>query len=279
MTMKRFTSALILIGALGLGANMAAAPLSPARPAEDSAQAQARFRPRLSDRQVQAILSRIRTNGEALMQTIDGMPARGRVYSNRTRSADDVAYLVDDLVTAAVHLDDHISRAITTRSDVDDLLRRADLVDQALARTSQSGAVSTSWNSIRRDVDSLANAYGLTWDWQNPQYSNEPVSGVYRQLQGTYTLDVGRSDNTQRAIDAALRSASAADRDRLNRQLTNRLDPPELIAIDRNGGKIVSPPLMGRSSRSTPTVRREPSRVPAGSPSPRAQRYTATSST
>ena len=239
MNMKKFTSALVLIGALGLGLNIAAAPLSPAAPADDSAQAQARFRPRLSDAQIRTILSRIRTNGEALVQTIDGMPARGRVYSNRTRSADDVAYLVDDLVTAAVHLEDHINRAITTRSDVDDLLRRAELVDQALAQTSQSRVVTTSWNNIRRDVDSLANAYGLTWDWQNPRYSNEPVTGVYRQLQGTYTLDVGRSDNTQRAIDAALRSAAAVDRDRLNRQLTNRLDPPELVAIDRNGDKIV----------------------------------------
>jgi hypothetical protein len=239
MNMTRVTSAFILIGALGFGPGMAAAPPSLVGPVGDSAQAQARFRPRIGDRQVQAILSRIRTNGETLMQTIDGMPARGRVYSNRTRSADDVAYLVDDLVNAAVHLDDHISRAITTRSDVDDLLRRADTVDQALARTSQPRVVTTSWTNIRRDVDSLANAYGLTWDWQNPQYSNDPVTGVYRQLQGTYTIDVGRSDNTQRVIDTAVRSATAADRDRLNRQLTNRLDPPELVAIDRNGGKIV----------------------------------------
>lgn len=239
MKMKKFTSAFILIGALGFGAGMAAAPLSPVTPAGDSAQAQGRFRARISDRQVQVILTRIRTNGEALVQTIDGMPARGRVYSNRTRSADDVAYLVDDLVTAAVHLDDHISRAIPTRSDVDDVLRRAALVDQALGRTVQSRIVTTSWNSIRRDVDSLANVYGLTWDWENPQYSNDPVTGVYRQFQGTYTLDFARSDDSQRVIDAALRGATTADRDRLNRQLTNRLDPPELVAIDRTGDKIV----------------------------------------
>ena len=88
-------------------------------------------------------------------------------------------------------------------------------------------------------MDAVANAYGLTWDWRNPEYSNEPATGVYRQLQGTYTLDVGRSDNTQRTINTALQGVSAADRDRVTRQLNNRLDPPELIAIDRTGGRTV----------------------------------------
>src|SRR6185436_13006768 len=214
--MKRLTSALVLTGALSFGITLTGATPSAAAPADESGQAQARFRSRIGDRQVQTILMRIRSNGDALVQTLDGIPARGRVYSNRTRTADDMAYLVEDLVTAANHLDDHISRALATRADVDDLLRRAALVDSAFGRSSQGNTVTNAWTTIRRDVDSVANAYGLTWDWRNPEYSNEPVSGVYRQLQGTYSLDIGRSDNTQRTIDAALRGVSAADRDRVS---------------------------------------------------------------
>jgi hypothetical protein len=237
--MKRFTSALILIGALSFGGTLTGATPSAASPADGPAQAQARFRPRIGDRQVQTILLRIRSNGESLIQTLDGVPARGRVYSNRTRTADDVSYLVEDLVTATIHLDDHISRAMATRADVDDLLRRAALVDSAFGRASQGNTATNAWTTIRRDVDTVANAYGLTWDWRNPEYSNEPATGVYRQLQGTYSLDLGRSDNTQRTIDAALRNVSAADRDRVTRQLNNRLDAPESIAIDRTGGQTV----------------------------------------
>jgi len=236
--MKRLTSALVLTGALSFGVVLTGATLA-AAPADESAQAQARFRPRIGDRQVQTILMRIRTNGESLIQTLDGIPARGRVYSNRTRAADDVSYLVEDLVTATNHLDDHISRALATRADVDDLLRRAALVDTAFGRTPQGNTATNAWATIRRDVDSVANAYGLTWNWGSPEYSNEPVTGVYRQLQGTYSLDIGRSDNTQRTIDAALRGVSAADRDRVARQLNNRLDAPDSIAIDRTGGKTV----------------------------------------
>ena len=237
--MKRFTSVLTLVGAFGIAVSLTAATPLAAAPADESAQAQVRFRPRIGDRQVQTILMRIRTNGESLVQTLDGIPARGRIYSNRTRTADDVSYLVEDLVTAANHLDDHISRALTTRADVDDLLRRAALVDTALGRMPEARTATNAWATIRRDVDSLANAYGLTWDWRSPEYSNEPATGVYRQLQGTYALDLGRSDNTQRTIDMALRGVSAADRDRVTRQLNNRLDPPQNIAIDRNAGRTV----------------------------------------
>jgi hypothetical protein len=237
--MKRLTSALALIGALGFGVMLTGAAPSAAAPHDESAQAQVRFRPRIGERQVQTILLRIRSNGESLIQTLDGIPARGRVYSNRTRAADDAAYLVEDLVTASNHLDDHIARGLATRADVDDLLRRAALVEEVFGRTGQTRTATTAWTTIRRDVDAVANAYGLTWDWRNPVYSNEPATGVYRQLQGTYTLDVGRSDNIQRTINAALQGVSAADRDRVTRQLNNRLDPPDLIAIDRTGSRTV----------------------------------------
>lgn len=235
--MKRLTSTFFLIGALGC-ALVTAAP-SFAAPADESAQAQPRFRPRIGDRQIQAILTRIRTNADSLVQILDGVPARGRMTANRQRTPDDVAYLVEDLVTSTVHLDDHIRRALTTRTDVDDLLRRAARVEEAFAAGNQPRAATTVWTNIRRDVDALANGYGLTWDWHNPQYSTDQPSGVYSELQGTYALDAGRSDNAQRTIDAALAGVSTADRARVSRQLNNRLDPPQQVAIDRQGDRII----------------------------------------
>jgi hypothetical protein len=232
----KFISALILIGAIGLGAG-AATPLAAAP--EGPAQAQARFRPRVADRQVQAMLTRIRTSAESLLRTIDGVPASGRVWGNPARQAGDVSFLIEDLLRATSHLSDHITRQLTIRADVDDVLRRGVAVDQALGRTTQTRAVQTSWNNIRLDLERLASAYNLTWDWRNPQYSDEAAPGLYRQLTGTYTLDVARSDNPQRTIDAALRSVPAADRARVSRQLINRLDAPESIAIDRSEGRIV----------------------------------------
>jgi hypothetical protein len=235
--MKKLTSILVLFGALSVG-NRAATPSALALP-ESSPQTQARFGARMNDRQVRAILTRIRTNADTLVRIVDGTPVAGRPWGNRARQPDDVAYLVEDLLVASAHLDDHIVRQQATRADVDDILRRGVLVERALTQTPRAGGAQTSWNNIRRDLDNLANAYGLSWNWQNPQYSDAPATGVYRQLAGTYALDTTRSDNPQRAIDAALRTVPPANRARASRQLTARLNPPDVFAIDRSEGRII----------------------------------------
>ena len=233
--MRKLIALVALTGTLGLAG--AGIPLI-AAPA-DAAQSQGRFRPRITDSQVQTILNRIRTSADTIIREIDGVPARGRVWGNQSRQADDVVFLVEDLLRATSHMEDHLSRQLVVRADVDDLLRRAASVDQAFAQRTASASVQRSWTNLRRDVDSLASAYSLTFDWQNPQYSTDPMTGVYRELDGTYGIIPAQSDNAQTAINNAVRNLPAADRTRAARQLANRLDPPDRIAIDRTGQRIV----------------------------------------
>src|SRR5262245_26419744 len=79
--MTRLPSTLLLIGALSLGTGLSGAASSAARGGE-SVQPTAQFRSRLSDRQLQTILARIRTNTEQLLRTVDGTPPRGRAWGN-----------------------------------------------------------------------------------------------------------------------------------------------------------------------------------------------------
>ena len=229
--MKKLTSAVVLTGLLAFG--FAGDALS-ARVLESQNQIQAR----LTDRQVQVILTRIRTNADSLLTAIEGTRPRGSIFG-RSRQSGDVAYLVDDLVQATIHMSDHVTRRETTRTDLDDLLSRADAVDEALTKNPGSMAAQNAWRNIRRDVESLASAYSVTYDWQNPQYPGIPGTGVYQRLTGTYQLDTTRSDNPQRVIDTAVRSVPAANRARVTRQLTRRLDPPDTLAIDRNGRQVI----------------------------------------
>jgi hypothetical protein len=233
--MKKLTSAVVLTGLFAVGFS---GDVFSARMLETHAVPQNQIQSRLTDRQIQVILTRIRTNAEALLTSIEGTRPRGSIFGSRTRQAGDVAYLVDDLVQATVHLSDHVTRRETTRTDVDDLLGRAEVVDTALTRTPGPAAAQSAWSSIRRDVESLAAAYSIAWDWQNPQYPGIPGSGIYQRLTGTYQLDTARSDNPQRVIDTALRTVPAANRARVARQITRRLDPPDLLAIDRNGQQV-----------------------------------------
>jgi hypothetical protein len=188
-------------------------------------QSRDQVRARVGDRQIQQILTRIRTDSEALRS------ARSGYGSSR---GDTLTYLIDDLQAASDHLADHLTRRIVTRADVDDVLQFGSQIDQAMRQSAARG-----WTALRRDLDDLAAAYDLTTDWQQSPYSPNRYSvGAYGQLTGTYQLDTARSDDPQQAADRALRRLPAADRDRVQQQIQNRLDPPEAIAIDRQGTRV-----------------------------------------
>jgi hypothetical protein len=191
------------------------------------------FQPRVPERQVQTLLTRIRTDAESLRRLVD---ARG---SYRQTLEPEMVYVLDDLVQATTHLTDHIARRQTVRADVEDVLRRGAVLDASMGRSQPTAQASTIWTRMQRDLDSLAGAYNVTWDWRNPRYSDPAGDPVfYRQVTGTYQLDPARSDDPQRIADAALNRVTAADRTRVSRRIGNRLDPPEAIAIERAGNRF-----------------------------------------
>lgn len=247
--MTRLTSAVVLTLMIALGLH--AATLMAAEPSEtqisnrNQNDRDQQLRSQMTDRQIQVILTRIRTNAESLLRTIDGAPPRGRALGNRARQNGDVAYIVQDLVQASQHLSDHVTRREATRTDMDDLLSRAHAADAALTRNPAPRAGQTAWTNIRRDIDRLASAYSVNWDWQNPQYLGTPGAGVYQRLTGTYQLDESRSDDPQRVIDAALRAMPTANRAHARRQLVASLDPPTALSIDRNDRRVTISSSLG----------------------------------
>lgn len=246
--MKRITSAVALTSLFTLGltaTTLTASELPERQILSGQNQTQQDLRSQLTDRQLQVILTRIRTNSESLLRAVDGTPPRGRARGNRARATGDVAYLIEDLVQASVHLSDHITRRQVTRTDVDDLFSRAHAVDAALTTTPAPRAGQAAWTNIRRDIDRLAQAYAVNWDWKNPQYPGIPGTGVYQRLTGTYELDPARSDDPQRVIDTALRSIPAGSRARARRQLVDGLEPPTMLAIDRNDRRVTISSSLG----------------------------------
>ncbi len=74
----------------------------------------------------------------------------------------------------------------------------------------------------------------LTLAAQRPQRYAPPPS----RMTGTYELESTRGDNPQRAADAATRSLPPDRRARAYQNLLTRLEPPQTLAIDRNGQMI-----------------------------------------
>ena len=81
----------------------------------------------------------------------------------------------------------------------------------------------------------MANAYSIAWDW-----SNVPGGGygTTAGLTGTYRLNTGQGDDPRSAVDAATRNLSLAERQRVYDAMLRRLDPPQMLAIDRRGTAV-----------------------------------------
>jgi hypothetical protein len=194
-----------------------------------------RFRP--NDRQGQTVLTRIRTDADALARALDPVQAPGRSAASRRNN--DLVMLVADLQQAHGHLSDHFTQRRVTQVDVEDLLRTGVALNNAIPQRQLPAAATNAWTRLRRDLDDLVAGYDIAWNWSDPQYARyDSPGGVYTRLTGTYRLDPARSDDPRRVADQAVWSLPAAERTRVNRQIASRLNPPNAIAIDRQGDRV-----------------------------------------
>jgi len=203
-------------------------------------QSRPEWQPRATDSRLRQVITRIRTDADLLRQSVDA-PV-GRTSGSRTGQGD-LVYLADDLVESANHLDDHIVRRQASRYDIEDLLRRAAAIQSEVDQRSYSTRTRDAWARLRTDVDSLANEYGMTWNWNASQYPYPPYpSGTnyqtYERLSGTFELDTSRSQDPRRAVDQAMRTLPAADRDRISSTMQTRVNPPQVLVLERTQNRV-----------------------------------------
>jgi len=119
---------------------------------------------------------------------------------------------------------------------VRNLLQSAAYLNNFVSDQQLSYQTQNSWTPLRQDLDRLASAYNIAWDW-----SNVPGRGGYGRtgdLTGTFRLNQSQGDDPRSAVDAATRNLSLAERQRVYDALMRRLDPPQMLAIDRRGTDV-----------------------------------------
>jgi hypothetical protein len=225
--------------------------------------AAAQFPTREGGRQVAHLLNRLEQSTATFRTSLDRMP--NRTAYNRTTPREDIDRLVSEF--------DQVSGQLSRNSsavDVEEVLRRGWYIDNFLRSNYLNTEPERSWRAVREDLRALAGYYNITWRWEdrayNPGYNTSinpgpsprdyrdnaypsPRDNSYAQTQrggaygnlrltGTYTINRGRSDNVQRAVDQAASGLDAQDSERLRASLLRRLDAPDRIAIDQRGRTV-----------------------------------------
>jgi len=231
-----------------------------------SAQAQ-RQTSSATTREVSGILQRLELSSNRFRNSLNVASAQGR-RSGETRASADINSFQLTFASAINQFRNRFTRRQAGAADVQDILQKASPVNDYMNRNQLSPQAQNDWAQVRTDLNALANAYGVSWQWdqQNTYYSGS-------RLTGTFRLDSSRSDNPRDVADRVTRSLSNNERQSVRDRIIARLESPEMLAIDRRGSTMTmasslapqstfeadgverQEQLNGRTSRVTATLR------------------------
>jgi hypothetical protein len=194
----------------------------------------------LNDFQMRQLIDRLNVRSATFSRNLRQDLNRGSY--NDTTSADEVRRQLSAFETAIVQLRNRVNTRQSTASDVRNLLDRAVFLNSYITDRQLSTQTENNWSTLREDIDRLAGAYNIAWNWSttpNIPGGNQGTGGFGRRnLTGTFRLNPSRGDDVRTAVENATRSLSAAERQRVHDSLMRRLDPPQMLAIDRRGTSV-----------------------------------------
>ena len=85
--------------------------------------------------------------------------------SEDTAAEGDIERFVKEFETATDRLKDHFGRKQAASGDAEEVLRRGAAIDGFMRRFSLSSRAQSDWAALRGNLDELASAYGVTWNW------------------------------------------------------------------------------------------------------------------
>ncbi|HVI72999.1 MAG TPA: hypothetical protein VM656_16125, partial [Pyrinomonadaceae bacterium] len=186
----------------------------------------------LNDFQMRQLVDRLNTRSATFSRNLRQDVNRN---SNGGYSADEVRRQLSDFEMALVQLRNRVNSRQVSSTDARNVLERAAYLDRFISDRQLSYQTANNWSSLRTDLDRLASAFNIAWNWSNiPGGSN----GTARDLTGTFRLNSSRGDDVRRAVDEATRNLSLAERQRVYDSLIRRLDPPQMLAIERRGNSV-----------------------------------------
>jgi hypothetical protein len=205
-------------------------------------------RTQVNEREVRNILRQLTVKLDDFQYNLD-YELRQNSAANQT-DEEDLRNSLDELQTGVNNFQNKFTRRRDSQTDVSQLLSSAETVTDNLSRLRISQKLQRDWTSTRQLLDQLANNYGVRGgDSNNDNNSQLPDNQYPTQttrnnnfsygLTGTYQLDVSRSENARDVAERAItNNTSTQNRDEARRDLEEKLEAPERLAIDVKGNQV-----------------------------------------
>ena len=198
---------------------------------------------RVTDSQVQYLLNRIDTKSKTFRTSLDRALDRSRF--DGTRREDNINEFVQEFENSTSALRKNFDGRTSVDNDASNVLVRAARIDDFMKRNlPREYTAQRDWRNLRTDLNQLANYYSLSFNLDNrrsmPAYTDNAVlTNTDAYFTGTYRLNVGQSDNARTVAERATSGLNANRRDRVVNNLINRLEAPEMLAVERQGMRVI----------------------------------------
>jgi hypothetical protein len=119
---------------------------------------------RLSDDQVERLLERIEKAADKFRGSLEDALDKSRVDDSRLE--DDVNRYVREFEDATDRLEKRFDDDKSSAEDVREVMTRAASINGMMGRFEFTDRAQSDWRLLRSDLNELARAYGVTWEWR-----------------------------------------------------------------------------------------------------------------
>jgi hypothetical protein len=118
---------------------------------------------RLSEKEMKDLLSRMDKQASNFRGSLKS--ALNHSSIDHTKQEDRINDFVKGFEQATERFKHHYSDKNSASTDAEEVLRRAARIDDFMARHDLSPRAESDWAALRSSLDSLAQAYSVTWSW------------------------------------------------------------------------------------------------------------------
>lgn len=129
---------------------------------------------RLRDRQVSGILQRLERSSARYRNSLNLALVNGHI--DETRPQNDINSFEPSFEAALDRFKEGFNRRTATADDLQDVLQKASIVNGFMTRNRMNLQVQNDWASVRTDLNALASAYRVSWQWN--QQTPPPMSST-----------------------------------------------------------------------------------------------------
>lgn len=148
---------------------------------------------RNNTRQVGNMLQRLERSSSRFRNSLNVALVQGSV--DQTRPQNDVSTFESGFELAVKQFRDQFTRRLAVAADVESILQKASPINSFITQNTLDPRVQNDWTSVRTDLNTLASAYGVSWQWNELTPMKVDANGSFRLSETELNQLIQRVEN------------------------------------------------------------------------------------